>query len=140
MNYFSQYYQDKAIDFALNKKQNGVFLDIGAHDGVSLSNTFFFERNRNWTGLCIEPIPEVFALLQSNRHCSVKNCCILDEEKEVTFRSVAPPLDMLSGILEFFDQKHMDRIDIEISRIPNGGGVSGYYDPRTQYQSSVRNV
>lgn len=81
MESFSQYYQDKAIDFALNRKQNGIFLDIGAHDGVSLSK-YFFERNRNWTGLCIEPIPEVFRLLQSNRRCSVRNCCILDEEKK----------------------------------------------------------
>lgn len=37
MKSFSQYYQDKAIDFALNRKRNGIFLDIGAHDGVSLS-------------------------------------------------------------------------------------------------------
>lgn len=41
MKSFSQYYQDKAIDFALNRKRNGIFLDIGAHDGSSLSNTFF---------------------------------------------------------------------------------------------------
>ena len=46
MKSFSQYYQDKAIDFALNRKRDGIFLDIGAHDGVSLSNTFFFERSR----------------------------------------------------------------------------------------------
>lgn len=41
MKSFSQYYQDKAIDFALNRRQNGIFLDIGAHDGLSLSNTYF---------------------------------------------------------------------------------------------------
>ena len=39
MKSFSQYYQDKAIDFALNRKRDGIFLDIGAHDCVSLSNT-----------------------------------------------------------------------------------------------------
>ena len=120
MKSFSQYYQDKAIDFALNRKRDGIFLDIGAHDGVSLSNTIFFERSRNWTGLCIEPIPEVFARLRSNRHCSVSNCCILDGEKEVTFRNVSPPLEMLSGILEFFDQKHIDRINAEVSMIADG--------------------
>lgn len=129
MKSFSQYYQDKAIDFALNRKRNGIFLDIGAHDGVSLSNTFFFERSRNWTGLCIEPIPEVFARLRSNRHCSVWNCCILDEEKEVTFRSVFPPLEMLSGILEFFDQRHIDRINAEVSIIADGPGYQDIMIP-----------
>ena len=129
MKSFSQYYQDKAIDFALNRKRDGIFLDIGAHDGVSLSNTFFFERSRNWTGLCIEPIPEVFARLRSNRHCSVWNCCILDEEKEVTFRSVFPPLEMLSGILEFFDQRHIERINAEVSRIADKQGYEDIMIP-----------
>ena len=96
-------------------------------------------ESRNWTGLCIEPIPEVFARLRSNRHCSVRNCCILDEEKEVTFRSVFPPLEMLSGILEFFDQRHIDRINAEVSIIADGL-LSGYYDSRTQYQSPLRNA
>ena len=129
MKSFSQYYQDKAIDFALNRRQNGIFLDIGAHDGLSLSNTYFFEHNRNWTGLCIEPIPEVFRLLLLNRHCSVENCCILDEEKEVIFRSVSPPLEMLSGILEFFDQKHIDRIKTEVSMIAGGRGYQDIMIP-----------
>ena len=39
MKSFPQYYQDKAIDFALNRRQNGIFLDIGVHDRLSLSNT-----------------------------------------------------------------------------------------------------
>ena len=129
MRFFSQYYQDKAIDFALNRKRDGIFLDIGAHDGVSLSNTFFFERCRNWTGLCIEPIPEVFARLLSNRDCSVRTCCILDEENEVTFRSVAPPLEMLSGILEFFDQEHIERINAEVSKITDGRGYQDIMVP-----------
>lgn len=131
MKSFSQYYQDKAIDFALNRKRDGIFLDIRAHDGVSLSNTFFFERSRNWTGLCIEPIPEVFARLQSNRHSSAMNCFILDKEKEVTFRSVFPPLEMLSGILEFFDQRHIDRINAEVSIIADGLGYQDIMSPDT---------
>lgn len=44
--------------------KNGVFFDIGAHDGVSLSNTYFFEKELGWSGICLEPIPEVFERLK----------------------------------------------------------------------------
>ena len=44
----------------------GTFFDIGADDGVH-SNTLFFERALNWTGVCVEPSPDRFALLQANR-------------------------------------------------------------------------
>jgi hypothetical protein len=55
--YFSQYKQDEFLDKVLfKKKQNGFFIEIGAHDGISFSNSFFFEKNRSWEGICIEPI------------------------------------------------------------------------------------
>ena len=114
--YVSQCKQDKFVDFLFNKKQHKVFLDIGAHDGISFSNTYFFEKYRNWTGICIEPNPDVFIKLQKNRSCILENCCISDEDKTVTFRKVEgdPEREMLSGILDFFDQGHINMIDTEI--------------------------
>jgi len=55
-NFYSQYNQDKFIyeNFFHNKKE-GVFIDIGAYDGLMLSNSKFFEDTMNWTGICIEP-------------------------------------------------------------------------------------
>ena len=46
------------IDFLLDKifnKENGVFIELGAYDGIMQSNTAFFEFYRNWTGILIEP-------------------------------------------------------------------------------------
>lgn len=122
MESYSQYYQDRIINLALKGKKNGVFLDIGAHDGVTFSNTLYFERNKNWTGLCIEPIPDIFEQLKANRNCALENCCILNSDRVVTFRSVSPPLDMLSGILEFFDQEHIARIDDMVSKLTKEKG------------------
>lgn len=50
----SQYYLQYAQDLLLNEvlfkgKQNGFFLDIGAHDGITLSNSCFFEKEMGWT-------------------------------------------------------------------------------------------
>jgi hypothetical protein len=57
MEYYSQYKQDKFLHENIFKDHiNGIFVDAGAHDGISLNNTLFFEKNYNWTGINIEPI------------------------------------------------------------------------------------
>ena len=41
MGYVSQLGQDRFIDEYFEQKENLTFLDIGAHDGVTISNTIF---------------------------------------------------------------------------------------------------
>ena len=110
--YCSQYGQDEFIDkVVLNKKQNGFFVDIGAHDGVSFSNTYFFETERRFDGLCIEPNPKVFELLQKNRQCDTLNACIGSAEERVKFLAIEGYSEMLSGIIDHYHPKHLERID-----------------------------
>lgn len=114
--YFSQDGQDKFLDQCLfKKKRNGTFVEIGAHDGISFSNTFFFEKNRQWNGLCIEPIPERFSELKTNRNCITINGCISDKDGEVEFVQITGYSEMLSGIEELYDKKHLERIQNEIN-------------------------
>ena len=64
---FSQFNQDKFIfENFFPVKSDGVFVDIGAHDGITLSNTWFFENYLGWTGYCFEPNPSLFAKLVEN--------------------------------------------------------------------------
>ena len=52
----SQIGQDLILDQQIFKgKSNGVFVEVGALDGFGASNTWFFEMERNWSGLLIEP-------------------------------------------------------------------------------------
>lgn len=114
--YYSQYNQDQYLDERIFKgKENGTFLDIGAYDGVEYSNTCFFERVRNWNGICVEPNPVVFPKLQQNRNCICKNVCISATAGTVTYLRVSGYAAMLSGIVEFYDQEHLKRIDREIA-------------------------
>lgn len=54
--YFGQRGQDMYLDQHIFKmKNNGVFVDIGANHPKKLSNTYFFEKNRNWSGIAFEP-------------------------------------------------------------------------------------
>lgn len=35
--------------------ENGIFIECGANDGITQSNTFYFEKNLGWKGLLVEP-------------------------------------------------------------------------------------
>ncbi len=46
------------IDWKLNEifqKENGFYIELGANDGITYSNTAFFEYEKNWKGILIEP-------------------------------------------------------------------------------------
>lgn len=114
MNYYSQYNQDEFLNKEIFKnKERGTFVDIGAHNGISLSNTFFFEKELNWTGLCIEPNPRLYNILCENRSSININGCAWYENDVKIFRLIEGYSEMLSGILDSYDQKHIDRIERE---------------------------
>lgn len=50
---------------------NGVFIEAGANDGIEQSNTCFFERNKNWKGLLVEPNPIKCSMCKTNRPNSI---------------------------------------------------------------------
>ena len=41
-------------------KDNGFYVDVGAHDGRAASNTYHLEKCQNWQGVLIEPIMHVY--------------------------------------------------------------------------------
>lgn len=111
MEYYSQYNQDNFADKFFKRKKGGFFIDIGAHDGVSFSNTFFLEKERGWNGICIEPIPDIFEKLVKNRRSININCCVAQNKGYVKFRRVYGYNEMLSGILDLMGQEHAEQIE-----------------------------
>ena len=95
-------------------RRDGAFVDIGAHNGVTFSNTLFFERELNWRGLCVEPIPEVFSQLVSNRQCTCVHACVAEEAGTKEFVRVHGYAEMLSGIAGLHDPRHVERIHREV--------------------------
>lgn len=45
----------------------GVFVEAGANDGVTQSNSLLLEQRLGWSGLLIEPVPELAALCRARR-------------------------------------------------------------------------
>jgi FkbM family methyltransferase len=113
----SQVGQDQFVyeNFFKNHKE-GVYVDIGAHNGVKFSNTLFFEKELGWKGICIEPIPEVFAELQKNRSAVCIQGCVSNQAGTSRFLRIKGPSEMLSGLVDKYDSKHLERIDRSLSR------------------------
>ncbi|MEO8637381.1 MAG: FkbM family methyltransferase [Candidatus Taylorbacteria bacterium] len=114
MKYYSQYKQDEFLDKNVFKgKTGGFFIEMGADDGITHSNTLFFEKERSWNGICVEPRKEAFGLLRRNRRCYCENVCISDVHGEKAFLSIDGHSSQLSGLLDKFDRRHIERIEKE---------------------------
>lgn len=111
----SQYNQDQLLEENIFKGfKNGFFMDIGAHDGITLNNTLYFEKHNNWTGINVEPIPEVFNKLSTNRpNCININCAVSVEDGFADFICNTGYTEMLSGLHKNYDNRHINRINTE---------------------------
>jgi FkbM family methyltransferase len=63
----SQIEQERWVLAMCQGRRDGRFAEIGAFDGVSLSNTFCLERDHGWRGVLVEPNPTLFAKLAASR-------------------------------------------------------------------------
>jgi FkbM family methyltransferase len=79
--YKSQIGQDKWVQSVLKDKRHGFFIEMGACDGTYFSNTYFFEKERDWNGICIEPNPVYHTDLIKNRNCRFCFNAISDRDK-----------------------------------------------------------
>lgn len=64
--YFSLNQLDRKLEKYVDY-DNGYFVELGANDGVTQSNSLYFERYRNWRGLLVEPVPQNFLKCRKNR-------------------------------------------------------------------------
>jgi hypothetical protein len=76
MKYYSQNCQDYWVYTELNNYKNGYFVDIGAANGIFISNTYFLEKNLNWNGICVEPNKYLLPDLHKNRTCIIDESVI----------------------------------------------------------------
>ena len=60
--FYSQSMQDEFLFnvFFQDYKKPGFFIELGALDGILISNSVFFEKILKWNGICIEPTPHYF--------------------------------------------------------------------------------
>jgi FkbM family methyltransferase len=110
------------LDVKLNAiidRDGGFFVEAGAHDGFTQSNTYWLERFRGWRGLLVEPMPELAAEARLSRPAAVVVQCALvsSEDSRTTLRMrFGDLMSMVEGARD--------------SSWPELGTVLGWRDPR----------
>merc|ERR1719199_967285 len=95
----SQIGADRFVMKATGHKKNGFFIEAGASDGVSASNTFLLERQLGWTGLCVEPLTNDFQMLRLSRPGCIVDNSVLGARNGDTISFVESDGDkLLSGV------------------------------------------
>jgi len=88
--WYGQHEQDRlVVEGLLGGLTGGFFVELGAVDGTTLSNTRALEERYGWNGLCIEPSLAYARLLRSGRSCAKRGDVISGES---------------GAIVEFVDQ------------------------------------
>ena len=103
----SQLGQDLFALAASKTSSPGYFVEFGATDGVSLSNTWLLEQKLGWTGILAEPAKAWHSRLKANRNCIIDTRCVSNTTGEIVkFLEVNQSGEgspVLSGLKEFAD-------------------------------------
>jgi FkbM family methyltransferase len=107
---------DHQIEKYLNF-DNGFYVELGANDGLLASNTFYYEKYRNWRGVLIEPAPNLFLKCRTNRsHRNTVICaaCVSHDYKDEFVKiiysdSMSVPVNLESDIGDNVEHAELGR-------------------------------
>lgn len=108
--YASQAGQDLVVDRLLRGKEGGVFVDVGGYDGVTGSNTLYFEQFRGWTGVLVEPVPANHATAARLRRCPCLPVAVAPEDGTAGMIVVEKGFTQMSGLADSYDPAILDRV------------------------------
>ena len=113
----SQDGEDKILLQWFNNLCDGTYIEMGALDGVHLSNSFVFNAHLGWKGILIEASPSSFQSLVKNRPNEIAtiHTAICDTKRDVHYVEDYAGREV-RGILEFapvsFRQQHWNEDSI----------------------------
>lgn len=107
----SQIGQDLFVISRLGPSADGrFFVEFGATNGISMSNTYMLEKHFGWRGIVAEPAKVWHDALTRNRSCSIdKRCVAASSGQQVTF------LEVMNTDLDFRAIPELSGIKSEIA-------------------------
>lgn len=108
--YFSQAGQDAIVDRILGHKDGGTFLDIGGYDGITGSNTLFFELRRNWTGVLVEPVTAHLKKAAAARKCPCVGCAVAKTDGTQDLMEIHEGYTQMSGLVESYEPAMLQQV------------------------------
>ena len=105
----SQILQDLWVSYELGDQPSGFFVEFGATNGLTNSNSWLLEKTYGWTGILAEPNPVWHHDLDRNRNCAIdKRCVFTHSGATLSFAATDDP--ELSGIAETAEYDHFAEI------------------------------
>lgn len=99
---YSQEGEDMILSRIFDGKKQGFYVDVGAHHPRRFSNTHFFYK-QGWTGINVEPNPDVQRLFDAERPRDINlQCGISELESEL--------------IYYYFDDPALNTFDFDVVR------------------------
>ena len=98
---YSQGGQDVYVTNILREKRDGYFVEVGAYDGFTISNTYLLEKNYGWKGICIEATPYRIQDLKNNRPNAICIETAVFSESNLELDFTTTPIDILNVITEY---------------------------------------
>lgn len=102
-------------------KRGGFFLELGAADGFSESNTYVLEKRHQWKGICIEPNPVLFDAMVNRykRACTCAPVAVDAERGSLEFVLAG----QTSGLITAESDNALDRRKGQIESARSDGRV-----------------
>ena len=101
---YSQLGQDNFVYDILECKRNGIFVDIGASEPITYSNTYGLEKCLNWTGILVENNKNMIEMLKNQRTSIVYDRGFEYQDNQSN----------INDIIEKVNSSHIDYISIDI--------------------------
>lgn len=103
--HYSQIGQSEIVDKLLHERRNGFFIECGAATGETFSNSLFFEKTRNWTGLLIEANPSSFDAVRRKRRVKLINGCLSPIPRATVLNFTVA--NMMGGLTDNIEKSHL---------------------------------
>ncbi len=108
--YVSQSGQDQVVERILKGKRGGTFLDVGAYDGLTGSNSQYFETYLGWTGVMVEPVQQHREKAEMWRKSPCLPYAVADRDGEASFIAVTKGFTQMSGLEDEYDGAMLTRV------------------------------
>jgi FkbM family methyltransferase len=151
MMFYSQHGEDKWLVENVELPDKGIFVEVGAYDGIEASNTYHFEKHCGWSGLCIEGNPNCWKALLTNRQCE-KFFGAVGTDKDATFNlsdipthsgfgrqgyGLKVPTLSLGTLLDAYGCEEVDLLSLDTEGAELSVWESGYFSGMYRYPRIV---
>lgn len=116
---FGQKGEDYLVNLILDDTKNGIYIDIGAHDGIRFSNSYQFS-NMGWKGILVEAHPDYYNICfknRNNKNTKIYNvaCSNSDNNNTIFYSNYRGSLSTLNPNLNNFFKKNYKGYYVDIN-------------------------